>query len=103
MFFGHGGGVIRSEQKSRRSSRQQWRRRIGGCTPTKKRALFMFFSVVSLFAVKGFAQTVTLTGVVQDSSGAVVVGAAIHEQSGTWEASAKSDASGRFSLPNVPA
>ena len=70
---------------------------------TTKSALFIVLSVFPFLAVEGFAQTVVLNGVVRDSSGAVVVGAAIHAQSGTWQASAKSDASGGFSFANVPA
>jgi outer membrane receptor protein involved in Fe transport len=54
------------------------------------------------FSVPSAEQSLPVSGVVRDSSGAVVIGATIHAQSGTWEASAKSDASGRFSFANVP-
>src|ERR1700756_1121690 len=103
MFVGHGGGMIPVKQRYRRWSRQQWCRRIGGCALTKKRTLAAGFCVLAFFAVDGCAQTVALSGVVHDSSGAVVVGAVVREQSGTWEASAKTDPTGHFSFANVPA
>src|SRR5215469_17195556 len=89
MFVGHGGGMIPAKQRHWRRSRQQWCRRIGGCALTKKRTLAVGFCALAFFAVDGFAQTVALSGIVHDASGAVVVGAVVREQSGTWEASAK--------------
>jgi outer membrane cobalamin receptor len=47
-------------------------------------------------------QTVIVNGVVRDSSGAVIVGAAVHVQKATWEASTMTDGSGRFLLSDVP-
>ena len=70
---------------------------------TSQRTLLVAFCVVPFLAVDGLAQTVVLSGVVHDPSGAVVIGAAIHEKSGTWEASSKSDTSGHFSFANIPA
>src|ERR1017187_9923853 len=54
-----------------------------------------------------FAQTVSgptmiVDGVVRDSSGAVIRGAAVHLESGTFRAATKTDDRGRFSFADVP-
>jgi outer membrane cobalamin receptor len=48
------------------------------------------------------AQTLTLRGVVRDASGAVIVGATVRLESGTSQASTKTDEQGRFFFRNVP-
>jgi outer membrane receptor protein involved in Fe transport len=57
----------------------------------------------ALTAIPGLAQTTAVTGVIHDSSGAVIVGAVVHMKGNVWEGSSKTDASGRFSFPDVPA
>ena len=54
-----------------------------------------------------FAQTVSgptmiVDGVVRDSSGAVIRGAAVHLESGAFRAATKTDDRGRFSFADVP-
>ena len=94
MFFGHGGRVGPIDKTLLRG--------IGGWrVAIATFALGIIPCVLPCLSVLSAAQTVTVGGVVKDSTGAVVVGATIHAQSGRWESSAKSDASGRFSFASA--
>jgi outer membrane receptor protein involved in Fe transport len=109
MFVGHKkGGVLISgwilhlpglgKALQRRSARRYVR-----LVSIGRLSLWIVICVLPCFVVEGVAQTDAVSGVVKDSSGAVVVGASIHAQNRAWESSAKSDASGHFSFANAPA
>ncbi|MGC2194683.1 MAG: TonB-dependent receptor [Terriglobales bacterium] len=66
------------------------------------RTVFRILLCATLLGVPGFAaQTITVDGVVVDSSGAVIAGAAVLLQSGVSPAFATTDDKGRFSFGNV--
>src|SRR6201987_2651906 len=56
----------------------------------------------ALLSLPCFAQTIALKGVVHDTSGAVIVGAAVHAKSAAWEASATTNRDGAFAFFQIP-
>src|SRR5580700_11541269 len=120
MFDGRGGPVIPIYERVRRwrhplcvRSAEQPRPsrawdgapayRVGWRVSVASLALGIVPCVLPCLSVQSAAQTATVSGVVRDASGAVLVGAVLHAQSGSWQASGWSNASGRFSFANVPA
>jgi outer membrane receptor protein involved in Fe transport len=65
--------------------------------------LAIAFLAVSLVPLSFASQTVIVDGVVRDSSRAVIAAATIHLQTGTFQASTRTDEKGSFSFANVPA
>ena len=65
---------------------------------------FVLSFVQCLFAAHGQEQTPNLTGVVEDTTGSVVIGTNItlRDSAGRVVASGKSDSTGRFALSFVP-
>lgn len=61
-----------------------------------------YFATRDCFAQALSATTMTVDGVVRDSSGAVIRGAAVHLESGSFRVEAKTDEGGRFLFADVP-
>ena len=59
--------------------------------------------LVSVGALAGSVQTRSLEGVVKDSAGAVVTGAVVKLEAGTYQQTATTDGDGKFAFPQVPA
>jgi outer membrane cobalamin receptor len=61
-----------------------------------------YFAARDCFAQALIVRTMIVDGVVRDSSGAVIRGAAVHLESGSFRAATKTDGRGRFSFADVP-
>ncbi len=60
----------------------------------------IFLSILGLPSV--WAQTTQVEGIVRDPSGAVIAGASVLIRSGSYSATATTDAQGHFAFPNAP-
>jgi outer membrane cobalamin receptor len=66
------------------------------------KTIFFLLSFIALSVSCVIAQTVTVDGVVRDSTGAVIAGATVNLRSGPFRAAAKTDNRGQFSFADVP-